>query len=61
MEVAAAAGVYLMFGWVTSDLANTLTLGYSVANGTKVPTTAQSPGWSVSPISGGALGGVIAA
>lgn len=61
MEVATAAGVYLMFGWTTADLVNTLTFGYSVANGTTVPTTAQSPGWSVTPISGGALGGVIAA
>lgn len=59
---ATAAGVNLMFGWFSTAKASTLMLGYSVANGTTVPTTAQSPGWSGnggSPIAGGSLGGLV--
>jgi hypothetical protein len=59
---AVAGGEGFMFGWVLQPIASSLMYGYSVANGTTVPTTAQSPGWSGNggtPIDGGLFGGMI--
>jgi hypothetical protein len=57
---AAAAGVYLMFTWTLTPIANTLMWGYSQANGTTVPTVAQSLGWSGDATMGGDAGGMVA-
>lgn len=62
LQKAAAAGEWLGLGWTLEPIASTLMLGYSRGLGTRVPTVAQSPGWSGNggtPIDGGLLGGLI--
>jgi hypothetical protein len=58
LQPSASAGVRLIFGWSTTPGTNRLTAGYSVANGTTIPSTAQSPGWS-GGITGGIFSGAI--